>query len=490
MHRLLEVSPSVVAQRLCDLLLSFPAAAAGGVQWCVLARKYEERHGCRLDIKAIGHSCPLAAATALLWDVLRLVDSEDSDNPIVAVEDAVALSPRPGALGSWPSLYKALCTIVLTNGFEEQVEISGGSHCLLFSQLKPLLEVHWHANFDETSIGFLSEDGTFVRLKKMKHLIQGLIRWRDNRISWRQSTGAAPTHVDEIMLPQLELATSKKHNDLILRYVPSDSAADSPSECPIPLNSEIRFACHSQASTTDEVSDKSSVASNPEHVPEPSETTELSPRTRELEFLRAENAKLRLLLERSADGTPCVSTPDPVFKQEKTPTRWADIYDDPYEPPPDANTFPKLRLMASDLSPTCGSTNGGSDWSSPSLSSCGTPMSMNSGMVAQCFAIHSGYGTPLSHSGYGTPRPDSETHSGVVTPGVMAQASPTAASVGQQVCALVPMWVSLVGDRCVIPGGIVEKFKAKFEPAGGSQLGLPQASEAPNPQWDNCYVHS
>jgi len=116
MHRLLEVSPSVVAQRLCDLLLSFPAAAAGGVQWCVLARKYEERHNTRLDIKAIGHSCPLAAATALLWDVLRLVDSEDSDNPIVAVEDAVALNPRPGALGSWPSLYKALCTIVVTHG--------------------------------------------------------------------------------------------------------------------------------------------------------------------------------------------------------------------------------------------------------------------------------------------------------------------------------------------------------------------------------------
>jgi len=109
---------------------------------------------------------------------------------------------------------------------------------------------------------------------------------------------------------------------------------------------------------------------------------------------------------------------------------------------------------------------------------------MKSGM-AQCFAIHSGYGTPQPL----TPRPESETHSGVMTP-VLPQASPATASVGQQVCALVPMWVSLVGDRCVIPGGIVEKFKAKFEPAGGSQLGLPQASEALNAHWDNCYVHS
>jgi len=492
MHRLLEVSPSVVAQRLCDLLLSFPSAAAGGVQWCVLARKYEERHGSSLDIKAIGHACPLAAATALLWDVLRIVDSEDSDNPIVAVEDAVALTPRPGALGSWPSLYKALCTIVVTHGSEELMEDSCQTHCLLFSQLKPLLEVHWHANFDETSIGYLSQDGAFVRLKKMKHLITDLIRWRNCRVEWRQSTGAALTPVDDVMLPQLELATSKKHNDLILRYVPSSATASILTDSPAKGAAEP-----SQVLTADEVSDKSSVGSNPENVPEPVEfhiaetpkKAELSPRTIELESLRAENAQLKRLLQQSADCTHCGANSHRVFKQETTPTRWADIYDDPFEPPPDMNTFHKLRLpgcSGSDMSPTCGSTQGGSDWSSPCLSSCGTPLSMKSGMAAQCFAIHSGYGTPQPL----TPRPESEIHSGAMTPVIMSQAAPAAASVGQQVCALVPMWVSLVGDRCVIPGGIVEKFKAKFEPAGGSQLGLAQAGEALNADWDNCYVHS
>lgn len=500
MHRLLEISPSVVAQRLCDLLLSFPAAAAGGVQWCVLARKYEERYSTRLDIKAIGHSCPLSAATALLWDVLRLVDSEDSDNPIVAVEDAVALTPRPGALGSWPSLYKALCGILITHGFEEQMEGSVQCHCLLFSQLKPLLEVHWHANLDETSMGFLSEDGTFVRLKKMKHLIQGLIRWRDNRMSWRQSTGAARTPVDSSVLPQLQLATSTKHNDLVLRYIPTGSSV--PSDIPAPAKSRTMPSCPNLASTTDEASEKCSLASNPEHVPEPSEshgaetprTAELSPRTIELEALRAEVAALRqqneeLLLEKAANSacSPRISDASHgTSRSEEVSSRWADIYDDPYEPPPDANTFQKMQLpwMSSDSSPTCGSTNGGSDWSLPSLSSCGTPMSMKSGMTATCFAIHSGYSTPMQ-SGYSaslplTPRPESSIHSGVMTPGVMSQPSPTAASVGQHVCALVPMWFSLVGDRCVIPGGIVNKYKAKFEPEGGSQLGLSQASEAPN----------
>jgi len=202
----------------------------------------------------------------------------------------------------------------------------------------------------------------------------------------------------------------------------------------------------------------------------------------------------QLLLEKAANSARSTSISDADSDYDEAPTRWADIYDDPYEPPPDANTFKKLQLpwMASDSSVTCGSTNGGSDWSSPSLSACGSPMSIKSGMAATCFAIHSGYSTPMHsgystpmHSGYNTsvpmtPRLESDVHSGVVTPGVMSQPSPTAASVGQQVCALVPMWFSLVGDRCVIPGGIVEKFKAKFEPEGGSQNGSSQANEALN----------
>ena len=38
--------------------------------------RYEEWHGARLDLAGLGYSSALAAATALLWDVLRLVDAE------------------------------------------------------------------------------------------------------------------------------------------------------------------------------------------------------------------------------------------------------------------------------------------------------------------------------------------------------------------------------------------------------------------------------
>jgi len=101
-----SVAPAVVAQRLCDLLLQFPSAALGGVQWRVLVKKYEERYSTQLKIGNLGHSSPIAAATALLWDVLRVVDTSDPDNPKLGVEDAVVLTPRPGFMGSWPSLYR------------------------------------------------------------------------------------------------------------------------------------------------------------------------------------------------------------------------------------------------------------------------------------------------------------------------------------------------------------------------------------------------
>merc|ERR1712032_1677730 len=108
-----------IAHRLCDMLLAFPASAAGGVQWQVLVRTYEERFGTRLDIAALGHSSPVAAATALLWEVLRPVDTANAENPVLAVEDAVALTPQPGQLGRWPSIYSALREIVLTYGVHE-----------------------------------------------------------------------------------------------------------------------------------------------------------------------------------------------------------------------------------------------------------------------------------------------------------------------------------------------------------------------------------
>ena len=48
------------------------------------------------------------------------------------------MRPHPGMLAIWPSMYKQL---------DEIVAGSGGK--LPLSQLKPLLQLPWHASFDE-----------------------------------------------------------------------------------------------------------------------------------------------------------------------------------------------------------------------------------------------------------------------------------------------------------------------------------------------------
>jgi len=123
-------TPAIVAQRMSDLLQCFPAAAIGGVQWRTLTRKYEEKYGDHLDLEVLGHTSALAGATALLFDVIRVVEADDTDNPVVAVEDAITLTPLPGSLASWPSLYKVLCDIVRSQGsIEKKDNMDSGTCC-------------------------------------------------------------------------------------------------------------------------------------------------------------------------------------------------------------------------------------------------------------------------------------------------------------------------------------------------------------------------
>lgn len=205
-----------VADRLCDLLLCFPCAAWEGVRWRVLTRKYEERFSVGVDLAALGLSTPVAAATVLLWNVLGSVDSQDEADPLLRIDDSVSLIPKPGRLGCWPSLYHALHEIA--RGY--------GDKGLLLSRLKPLLLRHWHAGFEEGSLGFLSSDGSPAKSRKMKHLVQDVRKWRNERLAWREAQGLRPTQVDEVLAPGLELVPSESHNDLVLRCARRALAAE------------------------------------------------------------------------------------------------------------------------------------------------------------------------------------------------------------------------------------------------------------------------
>jgi len=394
-----------VARRLCDMLLSFPSAAIGGVQWQVLARRYEERYSTRLDLAALGHSSPLAAATALLWEVLRMVDKDDTDNPIVGIEDEIALTPEPGSMGCWPSLYGALCTLVQEHGIREA---GTATHSLLLSQLRPLLERHWNPSFDESSLGFRSEDGAFFRFKKMKHLLHAVLRWREQRQAWQRAHNLKPTAVDEVLMPTLDLVPSKRHNDLLLRCVHEPTLPS--------LTSQLLVSG----------SDTSSSAGD--------EDLQF-----EVERLRTENNKLRaanLQLQASSQMLDSASTLEENGKIAAATPYIPEVFDDPFEPPPELNSW----MLQHGSSPAL---------SCRFLSSGETDTDVDSVM----------WGVASSCSGWSGLT--STCASGGVTPVHLPQASCT-----------MPAWFpasnGVVGVS-VIPRGIVQSAREHFERWGAAK---------------------
>jgi len=413
-------SAAVVAKRLCDLLLTFPASAAGGVQWQVLAKKYEERHAARLDVTVWGHSTALGAASALLWDVLRLVDSEDVDNPVVAVEDGVALLPQPGLLGCWPSLYQAVSNIVLEHGAP-----GTSSSSMLLSQLRPLLERNWHANFDETGMGFRSQEGTFIRLKKMKHLLTAVIRWREDRQSWRKSTGSSPADVDQALLHKLELLPSIRHNDLVLVCSCSSNSTPSLSALTVatwspPLNNDTKDSassiCRSRHSRVSSSSASSSTGSMDLQM--------------EVERLRAENQELRVQ-NLQMQGTTSI---EPLVAPE--PQLPGDLLDDPFEPPPQKSFWLPQGCFSD-----CGSTGADSEkaYTATPMSDAGRSVSFS--FSSQC--------TSSCASGLTTPRQNEFYQN------------------------MTPVWFPMMPmparsfDVSIIPSGIVQSARQQFERIAG-----------------------
>lgn len=418
------VTPAVVAQRMTDLLQCFPSAAIGGVQWHTLVKKYEEKHG-SLDLEALGHQTALAAALALLWDVARIVDASDTDNPVVAVEEAVAMTPSPKELVSWPSLYKVLFDIAYKHGTREQKEdVCDGAECyvILQSQVKPLLVKYWHNNFDELGLSYYTEEGNMCKLKKLKHLLTAVLRWRKEYMACSDATSSSKSEMGRAMAQELCLVPSKSHNDLILCCIISEAvntgtsatpATPHSSELQLPISSKTNSAADGSAHTVE----ASPVAATSESTLEPSTPVSCSSAdsesmVQELAFLRSENAKLQ-----SANS---ILQSKVIFNNSvRMRHQWEDagaapsfalpeVLDDPFEPPPEK-----------------------SRWASPM---CSTP-TFNSGTLTP-FSESS---MSCSASGYATPTPGQMTNGMNFVP------------------IAVPVWFQ------TIPTGVVQQARAMFE---------------------------
>lgn len=261
---------AVVAQRLCDLLLEFPMAVTGGVRWSTLERVYAEIYGESIDIYRLGYTSLSQAARALLVEVLKCSAGDashtlaegDIEDPLLEVEASVALTPLPGFAGSWPSLYSTLVAIVRSCGSEEEASddqsVEGADSTtliLLLSQLRPLLQGGEVASAEvagpvksllaqlrpvsqlrgagagDDGLCFRDAEGAFRRLQKMGHWVKAVLLWRDQRVQWQQASSAAPSAIDEAVLPHLELVFSKRYNNLVLRL--SDREAQATPNAPL-----------------------------------------------------------------------------------------------------------------------------------------------------------------------------------------------------------------------------------------------------------------
>merc|ERR1712118_209073 len=130
--------------------------------------------------------------------------------------------PTPKASATWPSLYASLVHIVTQSPIDEK-----GAQAVLVSQLKPLLQQHWHCDFDETALNYNTKTGKPMKMKKMKHLLQAVLQWREDRRASGASLSskAGRSQLDAALEMELELVPSEKHHDLLLRSVSSTSAA-------------------------------------------------------------------------------------------------------------------------------------------------------------------------------------------------------------------------------------------------------------------------
>jgi len=323
-------------------------------------------------------------------------------------------------------LYKALCSIVLNHG--SPGDSSNLSVCCLsLSQLRPLLERHWQANFDESSLSFRNEEGSLVRMKKMKHLLQQLLRWREQRRAWQQTKGLPPAAVDKALDPKLELVPCKKQHDLML--------------CCSALEEPINFAPRAPSSSEQH---EHTIA-----IPEGEHGAGVGNLRSEVERLRVENQELRaknLQLRESGSPAPKAMGSSPTaagaVSSGKLVGLRADIFDDPFEPPPEMHPWMQEHcILTREPSSDFSSTDVGSEVHYSATSTTLNAASL-SGWHSQCASTNaSGAITPVCHP-----------------------------PVAQTSCTFLPMWYPFMQsasncfvDVSVIPRGIVQSAREQFE---------------------------
>lgn len=218
-----DVLLATLDAQLRDLLFRFPCSVLEGVRWSCLGRAHRERFGSQ-GLPSFG-SRGAAALRVTLADCaeFQTVTGGGAGEGLVRLLDSAALSPPPAEtppMACWPLLAKGLGDIVQFHGWAHNAgELSGQAGfagctevlVVLLSQLKPLLRKHWDPSFEERGVGYYADNGNYVNVKKMKHLITSVLKWRSDRLNFGLSSS-----VDLALGLPLALVASAQHNDMLL----------------------------------------------------------------------------------------------------------------------------------------------------------------------------------------------------------------------------------------------------------------------------------
>jgi hypothetical protein len=158
-----------------------------------------------MDYQKYGHATAFDASTSFLWNVSRIVSRSDLSNPVLGVDDEIALTPEP-RLASWPALYCALCTMA-----ERKPE------GLPLSTLPALLRHQWHSGFDESKLSFFTDGGEQERIMSLQHMVLLLIDWHDQWVAWHRSETRS-TKLEKLLSTNLELLPGN-NGDCLLRVL-------------------------------------------------------------------------------------------------------------------------------------------------------------------------------------------------------------------------------------------------------------------------------
>lgn len=240
-----------IEESLRDIFLRFPCSALEGVRWSILCKAFRERFPEESNaLKSVS-----AVALANAWSEFAVYEDDgNEDDGLFSVRDVASLKQcRNGQLACWRLLLQRLVEIVRSHGSIQNIDalspnedsslLLGIDASLLSSsskvvgvrlaQLKTLLKQHWDGGFEERVIGFFNETGRYVVIKKMKHLIAELLRWRRSLIKHRREY----CDIDAVVETPIILANSQTHNDMILCCSVAEHSAEREAMTPCSMES-------------------------------------------------------------------------------------------------------------------------------------------------------------------------------------------------------------------------------------------------------------